>query len=86
MQGFGKYQATAFSILLFTESTPPSGFFHKKKPPLMHFQCQYVNRKRSSLGFLALSASSLPASAAVKGRFATLPPAAASHGGPLPLK
>jgi len=41
-------QLTAFSILLFTESTQPSGFFLKKKLPLMRFQCQQVNRKRSS--------------------------------------
>jgi hypothetical protein len=40
-------QFTAFSILLFTESTQSSSFFLKKNPPLMRFQCQQVNRKRS---------------------------------------
>jgi hypothetical protein len=34
----------------------------------------------------ALSASFLPVSATAKARFATLPPAAASHGKPVPLK
>jgi hypothetical protein len=39
--------AKAFSILIFTESTSASGFFVKKKPPSMHFQCAHMNRKRS---------------------------------------
>jgi hypothetical protein len=39
--------ATAFSILLFSETWKPSGFFLKKKPPCTGPQCQYVNRKCS---------------------------------------
>jgi hypothetical protein len=40
--------ATAFSILVHTETTMPSGFFLKKKPPCTIFKWQHVNRKRSS--------------------------------------
>ena len=39
---------TAFSILVHTETTMPSGFFLKKKPPCTIFKWQHVNRKRSS--------------------------------------
>jgi hypothetical protein len=42
--------ATAFSILVFTETTMPSRFFIKKKPPCTIFKRQQVNRKRSSVG------------------------------------
>jgi hypothetical protein len=42
------YLATAFSILVFTESTHSRAFFLKKKTPLMQFQCQHVNRKCSN--------------------------------------
>jgi hypothetical protein len=39
--------ATAFSILPFTETWKPSGFFLKKKPPCTIFKWQHVNRKCS---------------------------------------
>jgi hypothetical protein len=41
--------ATAFSILVHTETTMPSGFFLKKKPPCTIFKWQYVNRKCSNV-------------------------------------
>jgi hypothetical protein len=42
-----KFPATAFSILLFTETRKLSGFFLKKKPPCTISLCQHVNRKCS---------------------------------------
>jgi hypothetical protein len=42
-------QVTAFSILLFTETSMPSGFFLKKKPPCTISKRQDVNRKRSKM-------------------------------------
>ena len=38
---------TAFSILLFTETTRPNGFFLKKMPPCQISSRQHVNRKCS---------------------------------------
>ena len=43
----GTDAATAFSILVLTETTMPSGFFPKKKPPRTIIKWQHVNRKRS---------------------------------------
>jgi hypothetical protein len=39
--------ATAFSILLFTGTSKPSGFFLKKKPPFSISKWQHMNRKCS---------------------------------------
>jgi hypothetical protein len=44
----GNSSVTAFSILVHTETTMPSGFFLKKKPPCTIFKWQHVSRKRSS--------------------------------------
>ena len=40
---------TAVSILLFTESSKPSGIFPKKMPPRMTFKWKHLNRNRSRL-------------------------------------
>jgi len=39
---------TAVSILLFTESSKPSGIFPKKMPPRMNFRWKHMNRNRSN--------------------------------------
>jgi glycosyltransferase involved in cell wall biosynthesis len=41
----GRFWATAFSLLLLTETGKPSGFFPKKKPPCTPAQCHHVKRK-----------------------------------------
>jgi hypothetical protein len=53
LAGTGKFKksraAAAFSILVLTETTMPSGFFLMKKPPSTRPRCQYVERNRSDM-------------------------------------